>query len=86
MSAFARSESNKALNVSSPISGLTFLNVDSESESEPHIWRTSGPSPRPRLLKAIGPSPIPRLRRVLNRETRYFESETRDSGNSEGWH
>ena len=26
--------------------------------------------------------PIPRLRRVLNRETRCFESETRDSGNS----
>ena len=37
-------------------------------------------SPRPSLVKAIDSSPSPRLRRVLSRETRDFESETRDSG------
>ena len=43
-------------------------NFDSESDSESKT-----------TLKS---SPIPRLRRVLSRETRYFKSETRDSGNS----
>ena len=59
---------------------------DSDSESESQSLLPSIPSPRPRLLMAIGPIPSPRLRRVLDRETRCFESETRDSGNSDPKH
>ena len=45
------------------------LDFDSESETSLRYLQKS--------------RPIPRLRRVLNRETRCFESETRDSGNSD---
>ena len=43
------------------------LDFDSESETSLRYLQKS--------------RPIPRLRRVLNRETRCFESDTRDSGN-----
>ena len=51
-----------------------FSSPDSESETAYNV--ITRPSPRPRLFQVIGSIPSPRLRRVLSRETRYFDTET----------
>ena len=49
-----------------------FSSLDSESET---LWLSKS-IPRPSLVQPCKTRPSPRLRRVLDRETRYFESES----------
>ena len=58
----------------------------SNFKSETREIETSSPSPIPRLGEPNTSRPSPSPGRVLVRETRYFESETRDSGNSANEH
>ena len=51
-----------------------FSRLDSESETLRLI--KSIPRPRPSLVQPCKTRPSPRLRQVLDRETRYFESES----------
>ena len=55
-----------------PESGFSSL----DSESETLLRNKSIPRPRPSLVQPYKTRPSPRLRRVLDRETRYFESES----------
>ena len=55
-----------------PDSGFSSL----DSESETLLLSKSIPRPRPSLVQLCKTRPSPRLRRVLDRETRYFESES----------
>ena len=45
-------------------------------ETETNRVTFSIPSPRPRLFQVFGSIPSPRLRRVLSRETRYFDTDS----------
>ena len=51
-----------------------FLSPDFETETNRVTF--SIPSPRPRLFQVFGSIPSPRLRRVLSRETRYFDTDS----------
>ena len=54
--------------------GFEFSSLDSESETA--SGANTRPSPRPSLYNSWITRPIPSPRRVLGRESRYFESET----------
>ena len=47
-----------------------------DSETDTKVMKFSRPYPRPRLFQVIDSIPSPRLRRVLSRETRYFDTES----------
>ena len=51
-----------------------FSSPDSETETKAILF--SRPSPIPRLVRVVSLIPSPRLRRVLSRETRYFDTES----------
>ena len=55
-----------------PESGFSSL----DSESETLLLSKSIPRPIPSLVQSFKTRPSPRLRPVLDRETRYFESES----------